>query len=163
MKVCGIDPGKGGAIVILDGRDVIFKSKTPVVNVGRGTKKDYDTREMLSILTSHDLDLVVIEKQQAFPGQGVSSTFQTGLGYGIWIGLLTASRHPYEEVRPSKWIKAMVPGSSGSGKGAHCLAAKRILPTIDLRKSERARKDDDGIADAALLAVYGQRHLMRLS
>ena len=31
---------------------------------------------------------VCIEKQQSMPGQGVSSTFSTGYGFGLWIGIL---------------------------------------------------------------------------
>ena len=107
-----------------------------------------------------DFDLVMIEKQQSFPGQGVSSTFSTGFGYGLWLGLLNAAGIAYEEVRPAAWTKSMLSGSTGKGKGAHILAAKRVFPGIDLRRSERARVDDDGIADAALLAMYGYRRAL---
>ena len=160
MIVGGIDPGKDGAIVILDGKRVIFSTKTPVLRVGKGTKREYDPAAMKEILDRFKFDLVMIEKQQSFPGQGVSSTFATGFGYGLWIGLLSASGIPYEEVRPAAWSKVMLAGATGKGKGAHILAAKRVFPGINLKKSERARTDDDGIADAALLAMYGYRRML---
>lgn len=160
MIVGGIDPGKSGAIVVLDGKRIVHSSKTPVISVGKGSKREYDPNEMMNVLSSFDFDLVIIEKQQAMPKQGVSSTFSTGYGYGLWIGILAASGIPYEEVRPAAWSKSMLAGASGKGKGAHILAAKRIFPGINLKKSARSRVDDDGIADAALLAMYGYRRML---
>ncbi len=160
MIIGGIDPGKDGAIVVLDGKRIIHSSKTPVIRVGKGSKREYDPQAMGELLSSFEFDLVLIEKQQAFPGQGVSSTFATGYGYGLWIGLLSKSSIPYEEVRPAAWAKKMLAGTSGKGKGAHILAAKRVFPGINLRKSDRARTDDDGIADAALIAMYGYRRML---
>jgi hypothetical protein len=158
--VGGIDPGKDGALCVLDSKRIIFSTKTPVVRVGKGSKREYDVPAMLELLKKFSFDIVLIEKQQAFPGQGVSSTFSTGFGYGLWVGLLCAAQIPYEEVRPASWSRTMLAGASGKGKGAHILAAKRVFPGINLRKSERARTDDDGLADAALIAMYGHRRLL---
>ena len=35
------------------------------------------------------------------------------------------------------------------------LAAKRLYPTVSLKRTERCSNDDDNIADSLLLAAYG--------
>ena len=62
MIVGGIDPGKSGAIVVLDGKRIVHSSKTPVISVGKGSKREYDPNEMMNVLSSFDFDLVIIEK-----------------------------------------------------------------------------------------------------
>ena len=160
MIVCGIDPGKDGAIagLDLDSREVVFKHVTPTLKSGK-SKREYDIVSMADILRSHELGFVMIERQQAFPGQGRSSAFQLGVGYGIWLGLLGALAISHEIVSPRMWTGSLVRGSSGTGKGRNINAAKRLFPTLDLRATERSRKAHDGIADAVLIAEYGARRI----
>jgi len=94
---------------------------------------------------------VVIEEAQAMPGQGTRSMFQTGLGMGIWLGVLAALQLPYRRVRPQIWKKAF---GLGKDKEASRLKAMQLYPGADLR-----RKKDHGRAEALLLAFYGQRHI----
>jgi hypothetical protein len=52
----------------------------------------------------------------------------------------------------------MLEGTQGDDtKQRSIIAAKRLFPEVSLRRTERSRKDDDGISDAILLAEYGRR------
>ena len=64
---------------------------------------------------------------------------------------------PIEVVSPTSWTKEMLRGVPGDGKGRNILAAKRLFPDVDLRKSDRARVDHDGICDALLICEFGRR------
>lgn len=158
MIIIGIDPGKDGFIAILtDGGNPEFHP-TPTIKISKGGKRAYDTTEMKSILESADPDMVVLEKQQAMPGQGVSSMFQIGLGFGLWQGIVIGLGFKIMIPHPRTWQKVMhrdIPGDDT--KGRSILAAQRLFPDVDLRKSERARKPHDGKADSLLLAEYGRR------
>jgi len=44
-------------------------------------------------------------------------------------------------------------------KNSSIEVAKRLFPGIDLRRTERSRKDDDGLAEALLMAEYARRTL----
>tara|TARA_R100001460_G_scaffold84261_1_gene125513 strand:+ start:398 stop:889 length:492 start_codon:yes stop_codon:yes gene_type:complete len=160
MRIIGIDPGKSGAVVsmCLDTHAVLSKHITPMIKVGK-SRQEYDIPEMSSILgeLSEGGAKVFIEKQQARPGQGVSSMFTTGMGYGIWLGLCGGLRIPMEVVSPRAWTRDILRGVPGDGKGRNILAAKRLFPSQDLRKSDRARVPHDGICDALLIAEYGWR------
>ena len=46
----------------------------------------------------------MVEKVHSMPKQGVASTFKFGQGYGIWIGILSALRIPYELTTPRTWM-----------------------------------------------------------
>lgn len=176
----GIDPGLNGGIAKVPGqydkKFGIIKDiqlfKTPVIG-GR----DYDIQAMKDILMPpmaivsasidrkkvapliiHDL-FVVIEQQIAMPGQGLSSTLQTGKGFGIWLGLIAGLQIPHQVVMARAWQTRMFTGVSGKlePKQKSEIVAKRLFPSADFRKSTRATKADDGLTDAACIAEYARR------
>lgn len=150
MKICGIDPGLSGGIAFIAG-DFITAERVPILNVtkGKGTKRFLDAWSIMRMIDEQDPDHIFIEKQQAMPRQGLSSTFSTGFGYGIYIGLLVAARVPYTEISPIKWKKDLqVPAD----KDAARKRASEILP--DASELWQLKKDD-GLAEAALIAYWG--------
>lgn len=86
--------------------------------------------------------------------QGVSSTFQTGYGYGVIIGVLASLAIPYHEVSPGVWKRAM--GLVGTDKAAARALARSWWPTAAL-----SRVKDHGRAEALLIARYGQKEMGR--
>lgn len=157
MIVIGIDPGLSGAVAAVDSetRILLRVADTPVFNVQKGW--EYDISGMADLLRSIILGnpaRVVIERAQPMPGQGVTSTFSTGMGYGIWIGLLGALEIPYSSVRPCEWTRRLLKGVPGEGKARSILLASQTFPGIEL-VPPGCRKPRDGRADAACLAYYG--------
>lgn len=161
MIFLGIDPGKDGAIVAIDanGRTVksILSAKDFTVKVTKGGKKNYLEREMGvaidRLICEHGIQLAVLEKQQARPGQGVTSTFQTGLGYGLWRGILGALCVPTKVVHPKTWQKSVLRDAPGDGKGRAIMVCQQRLPDLDLKPGRR-QKPHDGLADAGCMALY---------
>lgn len=158
VKVLGIDPGKGGAAVLLreDGRiDKIWDA--PILTIG--TKKVYDTGAMADIFTfataSRPLH-VAVEKVGAMRGQGVTSMFEFGLGYGLWQGMIALARMPVTFYTPQAWKKGVLAGMP-PGKGSSIVRAKQLWPTCD--GFNRAK--DDGRAEAALIAHHHQLQMNR--
>jgi crossover junction endodeoxyribonuclease RuvC len=98
--------------------------------------------------------VVTLEQAQAMPGQGVSSTFSTGRGFGIREGVLGALDVPYRTVRPSVWVKKVLAGLPGEGKERSIRFALRMFPGCELMP-KGGRKPRDGRADALCLAYYG--------
>jgi crossover junction endodeoxyribonuclease RuvC len=98
--------------------------------------------------------LAVLEQAQAMPGQGVTSTFSTGYGFGIWSGILGTLEIPYRAVRPSVWTRKVLEGASGQGKARAVAFASRMFPQAEL-VPEGCRKPKDGRADALALAYWG--------
>jgi len=84
------------------------------------------------------------------PGQGVSSMFNYGMGYGIYKGIFAALDIPFQEVPPVKWKREF---SLDKDKSKSIQAAKQLFPkeAINLLKSK------DGRSEALLLAEYGRR------
>jgi len=155
--VAGIDPGKTGALAVIDlERRVLMVHITPTIRVGK-TKRDYDVGAMRDLLLCHPIQMCMIERQQAFPGQGRSSALSLGVGYGIWLGLLGALDVPHQIVSPRLWSGMMMRGVEGVGKQRNIKAARLVFPKQSLLATERSRKPHDGIADALLIAEYCSR------
>ena len=158
----GIDPGKDGAVVVLDqyGKAVAsyLTARDFTIRLGKGSKRDYTESRMAQtfdwINKKYNVVVTVLEKQWARPKQGVSSTFSSGVGYGLWKGILSATGIPFIEVSPRTWTGCVLKDVSGDGKGRSVYVASQRVPTLDLTPGSK-RKPHDGLADAACLALYG--------
>lgn len=143
MIYIGIDPGKDGALAILS--EGVLCEAIP-----------YDTQAYKSTLNGlPGPSVAVLEHVNAMPKQGVTSMFNFGEGFGYLKGLLEAYGIPYELVRPQKWKKEF----GISGKNQSIEVCKRLFPGVNLKKTDRCKKDHDGMAEALLMAEYARRHL----
>ena len=144
MIYIGIDPGKNGGIAIIDSDGVIafpFSEERLLIELD-GIAQEYEC-------------ICYLEHVHAMPKQGVSSTFNFGMNFGFIQGVLKAYEIPYELVTPQKWKKEF---SCTSDKNTSIEVCKRLFPNVNLKATERCKKDHDGIAEALLIAEYGRRH-----
>lgn len=157
MFSIGIDPGISGGICAIDAKnlEIVLLEDCPVYKTGAG--KDYDIAAMAEILRRVALKgpcIIILERAQAMPKQGVVGTFNFGRGYGIWLGILGTLGIPYRTVRPSEWTGKVLKGMQGKGKNRAIQFVCQAFPGISL-VPEGCRKIRDGRADAACLAYYG--------
>jgi hypothetical protein len=166
MASAGIDPGKDGALVIIDGPSFapeIHQFVTPTLGKG---KREYDLQGMRALLCSHALEHVWIERAQGMRRtvlgrtQGVSSTFSIGAGFGMWLGLLAGLRIPFDVVSSQVWQKAMFLGVSGSDtKAKAAIVAQRLHPHVPWTRTSRCTTFHEGLVDAFCIAEYGRRQM----
>jgi crossover junction endodeoxyribonuclease RuvC len=148
MIIAGIDPGITGALALTDGEGYLKIYPVPVV----GGQPDYvawaQQWQGPLKLAGH----VWIEKVAAMPKQGVSSTFTFGERYGFILGLVAASGSPFSHVRPQEW-KKRVGLVVKADKAASRIRASELFPA---HTENWKLAKDDGKAEAALIAHYGQ-------
>lgn len=150
MTFIGIDPGKKGAMAIInDDGSVSF------VQFDREAYRDV-LAEMVKFPKEPKDIKCVVEHVGAAPGNGVVGMFAFGENFGFIQGLLTAFEIPYELVRPAKWKKEF---SVTKDKNTSIEVCHRLFPNADLKRTERCKKDDDGFAESLLLAEYCRRHM----
>ena len=157
--IVGIDPGLDGAIAVLCKGAAPEAAPMPTLGTGR---RELDFGFIRSHLHAYHVQgnvHVVIEKQQAMPKQGVSSTGVTMRNYGLIEGVCIGVGIPYTIVPPREWQKVMLSGVSKklNTKAASILIAKRLYPGVSLRATERCTTDHHGMSDALLIAEYGRR------
>ena len=140
----GIDPGKSGAMIVMNG-DATVALRTP-----------FDQTAYRDVLAALDpsRSFAIVEHVGAMPGQGSVSMFHFGENFGFIQGLLAAFQIPFELVRPQKWKKEF---SCTSDKNTSIAVAKRLFPAFNLKRTPKCTKDDDGLAEALLMAEYGRR------
>ena len=143
MIYIGIDPGKNGGIAFIGNKNDLSMPYS-------------DDRLLHMCRTFKGLNVICyLEHVHAMPKQGVSSTFNFGMNFGFIQGVLKAYGIPYELVTPQKWKKEF---SCTSDKNTSIEVCKRLFPGVNLRATDRCRKDHDGMAEALLIAEYGRRH-----
>jgi hypothetical protein len=119
---------------------------------GRRTPKTKHTVNWWAVcaaIRDSEPDLLVIERQRAMPGQGVSSTFSIGYQYGALVGLAAAMGIPFELVEPAVWKHDL--GLIGLDKTASRQRATELMPE-GLSLFTRAK--DHGAAEASLIALW---------
>lgn len=148
MIYIGIDPGKNGGIAY------IHQTQTGITVYEVAV---FDETTLIRLLSNFNKNACIcaLEQVHAMPKQGVSSTFNFGVNYGFIQGVLKAYGISYELVTPQKWKKEF---SVTSDKNTSIEVCKRLFPNVNLKATERCKKDHDGMAEALLIAEYGRRH-----
>lgn len=142
--------------------------------------EDNDLYQLSEIMRSMRLKsdnlVCVIEDVHAIFGSSAKATFAFGFNKGYLIGLLAANNIPYVLIQPKEWQREMwgnsdmvvtykevvVKGKKTTRKEVNTKqtsinCCKRLFPTLDLRKSERAKKIDDNKVDSILMCEYARR------
>ena len=152
MIYIGVDPGsKSGAYAVL-GSDNSVKVY-PWDN-------DRFISHMRGLTIMRDLDservVAVVEKVNAMPKQGVSSTWVFAENFGYIQGVLHAFGIPYQLVPPRVWKKMY---SLTSDKTQSIEVCHRLFPDVSLKRTERSRVNDNNFAESVLIAEYARRKM----
>lgn len=150
MRVLGIDPGYTGAIVLKVGADVTGVWDMPVVQT-KGKLKYIDGMALLAIIAEASPNLIVVEQVASRPKQGVASSFAFGVAFGGVLSVALSFPCEMLLVVPAKWKRKY--GLIGQSKEGSRQKAIRLFPEM---VPSLKRKKDNGRAEAALLADYGQ-------
>ncbi len=146
MKICGIDPGAKGAIVMLDSVEktaqyLIIPYRDDKVMDKRAVKKAFNNFA--------DVRLIFIEKVGGRGGWASGSTFQFGSNYGQILNEI--SDHPYMFVSPQVWQKIAWQGEpADEPKVMSAAAFQRLNPSTRMML-----KKENGVIDAFHIARYG--------
>lgn len=163
---CGVDPGKSGAIAVLNS-----KGQIAALSIMPSTPKEIAV--FLKPYVGYDgikESIVYVESVHSMPSQGVASMFSFGKNVGELMGVLHTLDYlcgplTIIEVTPQKWKNAIfgkIPKIEGETtadrkkrlKQMSIVKAKELYPGVNLLATERSKVESDGIAEAILLARY---------
>lgn len=159
--VIGIDPGKEGFITVMNVSGITHYAMPKV-----GKELDLHGLADLIFKISEECDpaktIVVIEDVHALYGSSAGATFNFGLVCGLLRMGFVMCGLPIVLVSPKKWQKEMHEGVkvNPNKKVMSILAAQRLFPNHDLRRTEACKKPDDNLVDSLLIAEYGRRHYL---
>ena len=139
--IIGIDPGKSGAIALLDTDDMQVKT--------------YDMPgtldEKMGLISSFGPVKCCWLERPFFPRMiGIKNAVTIAVAYGELKACLFFAGVPTFEVDPSAWKKTM---RLSTDKNASRALASQYFPDCS---DQWKRAKDDGRAEAALIALYGK-------
>ena len=182
MILAGIDPGLNGGISIIKVPKKIDTTKLSEVyqnavvyslpsqkiklylsaKTGKSSSQSRINIDLLKkYITDHKVTHCYLEYQQARPNQSSISTATTFLNYGILWGILKLLDVRTTEISPLQWqiiftlepFKTLLSNAKATGKDRAITIAK--ANNINLRPNKRSRQDNDGLADAFCISLYG--------
>ncbi|MGE0108389.1 MAG: hypothetical protein AB7S81_01305 [Bdellovibrionales bacterium] len=153
----GIDPGLSGALAFRFGEEMdVLAMPTLTISKAKGTRRVLDLTALSNIIDDKTKNAarvsVFIERVSAMPKQGVASMFSFGESYGAIKGIVAAHFLPMTLVTPVAW-KAKLKVSKNKDDARY--RASQLMPRFAHLWS---RRKDDGMAEAALIAFYGQNY-----
>lgn len=151
----GIDPGLSGALAFRSGEEMdVLSMPTLTITKAKGHRRILDITVLANIIDDKTKNAarvsVFIERVSAMPKQGVASMFAFGESYGAIKGIVAANFLPMTLVTPVTW-KAKLKVSRNKDDARY--RASQLMPRFAHLWS---RRSDDGMAEAALIAFYGQ-------
>ncbi len=153
--ILGIDPGLSGALAVIDigpvSNCVVFDMPTLALSRGGKAKREINVHRLVGMIETAQPAHAYIEQIGAMPGQGVSSMFAMGKGYGIILGALAALGVPYTLVPPRLWKTSL---RLSKDKDFSRSRASELLPAA---AHQWSLKRHHGRAEAALIALWGAR------
>lgn len=99
---------------------------------------------------------VTLESVHAMPGQGVTSMFNFGMGFGMLQAMALCEGWRLQLVTPQAWKGSILAGTP-KDKTAAIEHVRATFPALDLNVGVRKIKYHDGMADAVCLAEYGAK------
>jgi len=175
MMYIGIDPGIKGAISIVDDKGKLVYCKplpTRKEESKSGRKMSrIDIAEVNKrfayISRKYSRYVLVIEKQIAMPGQNSIGTFNTGLGYGILLALISVnfSGQMLDIISCKEWQEAIITNRTfvlskvrrdrrKQLKLDSVSKARELFPYFNFKRTARSKIDNDGMTDSSLMAYY---------
>jgi len=155
--IAGIDPGKGGCMVLVHDGGRVDVLRVPLVKMPKETPAWSEWARSWTAALAFGIDAIVIEHVTGGQGgkkQGVQSMFNFGRTLGFAHALAASADAPIHFVTPSVWKGKF--GLLKADKSASREKARTLLPLLE---PELRRVKDDGVAEAALLALYGRKYL----
>ncbi len=152
--VIGIDPGKSGAVAIMNGDEY---SVYPMPKLG--TEIDWTGLYMIFAKCDFKEPVAYLEKVHAIPGSAAGSMFSFG---GVFHGIqacLQIAGIPYELVTPKDWQAVVFKGQPVKAKGKERKKALKDRSIAHATKrfpnAEIGRNDNK--AEALCIALYGMQ------
>lgn len=154
--IIGIDPGLSGAIAFYN-----YESKTlvsvvdmPVVKDAKTDKTRLDEKGIVKLIKRHEYytRFAVLEKVHAMPKDGPVQAHRFGDATGFVRGVLNGRFIHVVQTLPSVWKPLM---NLSHDKADSLKKAREMFPSQ--ATNYFSLKKHDGRAEAALLAVFGER------
>ncbi len=148
--IAGIDPGLGGAIVLLNPvtRAVVFHDMPTVKSKNGKPETDLHRLGLILRITETGRHIALIENVHTMPGQGLSSAFRFGQNFGACQMALAGHGWEMHSVTPQIWKKHF---KLPADKKASLQTAVHLFPAYS---EQLSRVKDNGRAEALLIALY---------
>jgi len=161
-RYLGIDPGVTGgyAVLSIDAQaftEHVYIQPLPIstLSINGHKRRRCDVQALWTqVRELPPMTFAYVEQQAPRPQQGLTSTFATGEGFGIWTALLSAAAIPFAVVQPARW-RAQV-GLAAHPKGTEKKLIKEAVRLAACRRFPHLVLKLD-YADAVMLAVAASR------
>lgn len=160
--IMGIDTGKTGAIVLINkDNKIVYKSNIPKFEKDIGLNYDEEAIFLTISMLAPYTKKIVVEQIHSIFQTSKNTAFLMGVGFGLFKGLLSPYFGRVKYIPPKSWQKKVWSVEDYSydkfgkldTKTTSLNSANRIFKNENFLTKSSQRKPQDGVVDAALIAV----------
>jgi hypothetical protein len=154
VSALGIDIGVGGGIALLDDNGTLIDVYVmPCLHDGPKNRQTINAPLLAEIIYKSHARTAFVERVGPRPGEGAVGAFAFGDAKGVVRGVLAAAAIPAFFLTPPQWkrVVGIPPGKEGAKDAARAQAIRRW----PAHAGRFARKNTDGLAEAALIGLAG--------
>jgi crossover junction endodeoxyribonuclease RuvC len=149
---CGVDPGKTGALCVLN----IKTDEVEFFDWPKDNNYVLYFNKLSNYFKKYRPNIIVLERVNAMPNQGVTSMFNFGLNYGLWQGFLAILGIPFVLISPKEWQKGYTSKQDGRDTKTQIYnVATKLFPKAPLTGLKGGIIT--GRCDSLLMAYYASR------
>lgn len=156
MRIVSVDPGKTGAVILIENEQPLAIYDMPTIK--RGSKTLVDVDELAKLIHRHSPKKIVTEQVGASPRMGVSGAFNFGYAFCAPAAIAAGAGIPWFTITPQKWKTFF--GLLKKDKDAARLKVIEMFPHL---AKEFKFKNSVDKADALLLGLAWLRLQKRSS
>lgn len=153
MVYVGIDPGKAGGYAIIHPvesnieywAETNYWDEIGFINKIQELIQEYGTKNIIAC----------VEQVHSMPTDSHKTAFSFGYQNGFIKAILMAHNISYQEISPMKWKKEF--GLVKQSKEESIKCCKKLYPLVSLFRTNKCKKESDGMAEALLMATYAKR------
>lgn len=153
MVYIGIDPGKAGGFAVIHPEEsnigywaeTHYWDEQGFIDKIQELAKQYGTQNIIAC----------VELVHSMPTDSHKTAFSFGYQTGFIKAVLLSNKISYQEISPLKWKKEFNLIKKSKEESIAC--CKKLYPLVSLFRTNKCKKESDGMAEALLMATYAKR------
>jgi hypothetical protein len=163
--IIGIDNGISGGLVAISAHHGLIIATTAMPSRKHRTRNEVDIQAVhrwISGITDGQPGRAAYIIEEPNNSRNASTAYSVAGSFHALRGYLEAYHADARRITPQSWQKAMMGKVPAGETKAFALAkAREIWPEESWLASPRRKVPHEGIVDAALIAEYGRKHLLK--
>lgn len=157
MIIVGVDNGISGALAAISSHHGKMIEMIPMPSLKSRSGNEVDVKAVAKWISDLNSEITVIIEEPT-GSQNASAAKSMGGSFHALRTICVLKNYRWHRITPQAWQKALLPNcKAGETKKRALALVRQLWPEESFMRTDRCKKADEGLVDAAAIAEYGRR------